>query len=134
MATRKKQFSFKLKNQDLIAIVSALHANENTKQNTPKGVLTLFGDKMTPKEKDDFIVLSVKTIICEMARLTINPLQLPDNTKMSRFAFTDIQNQRLAQRFTDVARVFNPDALITRNEVEACETVGACVDLVRSKS
>ncbi len=134
MATRKKEFSFKLKSQDLIAIVSALHANENTKQNTPKNVLTFFGDKMTPKEKDDFIVLSVKTIICEMANLTIKPLQLPDATKMSRFGFTGIQNQRLAQRFTEVARVFNPNALITRNEVEACETVGACVDLVRSKS
>lgn len=134
MATRKKQFSFTLSSKDLISIVSALHSDKDKEEKLPEHLLIFFGESMTPKEKDDFIVLSVKTIICDMGGILFPPLQLPNKTKMSRFNFGDGENLIISNEFTGIARVFKPNATISRDDVEACELVGDCIELVKKNS
>lgn len=134
MAKRKKIFDFKISATNLLTLVSSLKTHEAAVGLLPNNLSNFFGNNMTEKGKDDFITLNVKTIICEEAGLTILPLKLPDKVSMDRFAFNDIQNLRLAQRFTEIARVFKPEALIGRSEVEDCDTVGDCVQLVKDKS
>ncbi len=139
MAKRKKHFKFKFSASDLLFTVNTLKGNEIDSLNESFGTLSnafdeSFGKSMTEKEKDDFIILSTKTIICETAGLTINPLQLPNKTLMNKFEFNDIQNLRVAQRFTSVANVFKANALIIRDNVEDCASVDDCIKLVKDNS
>lgn len=59
-----------------------------------------------------------------------DPSTLADDTKMSDFGFSEIQLIKLADRFRKIAEQTNPDADVTPGQVEVCETVEDCIDLV----
>lgn len=59
-----------------------------------------------------------------------DPSKLPDDTKMADFGFSEIQLIKLADRFRKIVQQTNPGGDITPVDIEGCETVGDCIDLV----
>jgi hypothetical protein len=59
-----------------------------------------------------------------------DPSELSDETKMSDFSFSDMQYIKLTRRFNKIAQQTNAEADISVSDVQNCETVKECIDLV----
>jgi hypothetical protein len=61
-----------------------------------------------------------------------DPSTVPDETAMSDFNFNDMQSMKLTERFNAIAKQSNPNTDIVLGDVQNCEKVKDCIDLVAS--
>lgn len=90
-------------------------------------------EALTQQQGKEFIRLEVKKVLSRATGIPVSEIN-DDDSLTDDLHLNSRQIRALAVPFTNIARQFNPAAVITPDECEECDTVDDCVTLVFEKS
>lgn len=137
MATKKISLTLDLR--ELNGIVSLINEKEKglhlsmLVENAEVPLKKKLLDNLSEDQKKEFIRLEVKKVLSRATGIPVD--QIGDKQSLTQdLHLNSLQIRALSIPFTNVARNFKPDARVSADECEECDTVNDCVDLVYGKS
>ncbi|WP_128543260.1 hypothetical protein [Larkinella soli] len=133
--SKKTKIQLELDPLEMHQLLALLNETRPRKQ-ALRGLATPLRDNLLNQLNAENVAVSVdEAVRGEIARLAGLPAdQVFNDDKLSTLGFsTSLIKQRLAAALTGVAQNFKPGAQVTFAEVDGCDTVEDCIDLVKNK-